>query len=126
MYGYWTHCYYSCEADSYDTYVKVKNKRPPVGKFDKNYNKIAVNDQKLGNKWPSNIPRDDLDLNMIAKDLIEVWTIWPAPPYAQKFYNFSYFTMSLNQMKPDFEKLLAPTDSRFRSDLRQLELGNLG
>lgn len=34
--------------------------------------------------------------------------------------------MSLNQMKPEFENLIAPTDSRFRPDVKQLELGNLG
>ena len=34
--------------------------------------------------------------------------------------------MMLNEMKDDFRKLLAPTDSRFRTDIKQLELGDLG
>ena len=34
--------------------------------------------------------------------------------------------MMLNEMKEDFRKLLAPTDSRFRTDIKQLELGDLG
>lgn len=34
--------------------------------------------------------------------------------------------MSLNQLKPELERLLPPTDSRFRPDVRQLEEGNLG
>lgn len=29
-------------------------------------------------------------------------------------------------MKEEFEKIIAPTDSRFRSDVKQLELGDLG
>lgn len=38
---------------------------------------------------------------------------------------FNYFTMTLNEMKDEFEKVIAPTDSRFRTDVRQLELGDL-
>ena len=34
--------------------------------------------------------------------------------------------MTLNELKPEFEKLIAPTDSRFRTDIRKLELGDLG
>ena len=34
--------------------------------------------------------------------------------------------MTLNEVKQGFEKILAPTDSRYRSDVRELELGNLG
>ena len=34
--------------------------------------------------------------------------------------------MCLNEMKDEFKNKLAPTDSRFRQDIRQLELGNLG
>ena len=29
-------------------------------------------------------------------------------------------------MKDEFQKVLAPTDSRFRTDIKQLELGDLG
>ena len=34
--------------------------------------------------------------------------------------------MTLNELKPEFEKHIAPTDSRFRTDIRKLELGDLG
>jgi hypothetical protein len=33
--------------------------------------------------------------------------------------------MTLNELKDEFKNLIAPTDSRFRSDIRQLELGDL-
>jgi hypothetical protein len=39
---------------------------------------------------------------------------------------FNYFTITLNEMKEEFEKIIAPTDSRFRTDVRRLELGDLG
>lgn len=34
--------------------------------------------------------------------------------------------MTLNEFKDELKSVIAPTDSRFRSDVRQLELGNLG
>ncbi len=34
--------------------------------------------------------------------------------------------MTLNEMKEEFEQLLAPTDCRFRADIKALENGNLG
>lgn len=43
-----------------------------------------------------------------------------------KYYNFGYFTMSLNELKEGMEKVIAPTDSRYRGDVKQLELGDLG
>lgn len=39
MYGYWTHCFYSCDADSYEAYVKT-GKKLPMTQFDKNFNPI--------------------------------------------------------------------------------------
>ena len=123
MWGYWSHCFYSCKADSYDEYVNLKKKQPPVGEFDKNFHKIPCQQAKEGR--PINFPFDS-DMESIIKDLVEVWTLMPSPSYAKKFYNFSFFTMSLNQLKSEFEKLIPPTDSRLRPDLKQLEIGNLG
>lgn len=34
--------------------------------------------------------------------------------------------MCLNELKPEYEGLIAPTDSRYRSDIRSLENGDLG
>ena len=39
---------------------------------------------------------------------------------------FSYFAMTLNEMKDEFKNIIAPTDSRFRTDVKQLELGDMG
>lgn len=38
-------------------------------------------------------------------------------------YRFSDFALCLNQTSPDLEKLLPPTDSRFRPDNRCMERG---
>lgn len=59
-------------------------------------------------------------------DLTEIWRAVSRPSEADEYYSFNYFTMTLNELKEEFEKVIAPTDSRFRSDIRQLELGDLG
>jgi hypothetical protein len=43
-----------------------------------------------------------------------------------KYYNFNFFTMCLNELKNEYNGVIAPTDSRFRSDVRSLENGDLG
>ena len=42
MYGYWTHCLYSCEPSVYDSYIK-QNKQLPTVKLDQFFNPINVN-----------------------------------------------------------------------------------
>lgn len=39
MYGYWSHCLYSCDVESFESYVK-SNKQLPTAKFDKYYNVV--------------------------------------------------------------------------------------
>lgn len=40
-------------------------------------------------------------------------------------YNFTHFAMSLNELEPGMEATLAPTDCRFRPDIRAMENGNI-
>lgn len=37
MYGYWTHCFYSCDSHAYESYLKT-GKKLPMAQFDKNSN----------------------------------------------------------------------------------------
>lgn len=41
-------------------------------------------------------------------------------------YNFTSFTVSLNELPAGMEKVLAPTDCRLRPDIRGMENGNMG
>lgn len=54
-----------------------------------------------------------------------LWEAAEMPPYAEEYYGFTYFAMSLNEITPDCEKLLPPTDSRLRPDQRAFEEGNV-
>lgn len=41
-------------------------------------------------------------------------------------YNFTSFTVSLNELQSGMEKTLAPTDCRLRPDIRGMENGDMG
>lgn len=43
-----------------------------------------------------------------------------------QMYNFTSFTVSLNELQTGMEKVLAPTDCRLRPDIRSMENGNMG
>ena len=52
----------------------------------------------------------------------------PRPENSHLFYNFSQFTMGLNEMSPNYlgsDRILPPSDCRLRPDLRALENGDL-
>lgn len=42
MYGYWTHCVYSCDANEYDNYMKT-NKPLPMTRLDELFNELPSN-----------------------------------------------------------------------------------
>lgn len=53
-------------------------------------------------------------------------TIWRLESqYLEEYYNFTLFTMRLNELTPELERSLPRTDSRFRLDVRKLEDGDL-
>lgn len=41
-------------------------------------------------------------------------------------YNFTSFAMTLNELEPDMERLLPPTDCRLRPDIRAMESRDIG
>ncbi|XP_043194693.1 oxysterol-binding protein-related protein 2-like [Amphibalanus amphitrite] len=51
-----------------------------------------------------------------------LWQAEPPPVDAHKYYHFTRFAMSLNELLPDME--LCRTDSRLRPDIRALESGD--
>lgn len=57
----------------------------------------------------------------MEKSIIYSNTSVPAP----QMYNFTSFTVSLNELETGMEKILAPTDCRLRPDIRGMENGNM-
>ncbi|KAJ2754766.1 Oxysterol-binding protein 3, partial [Coemansia sp. BCRC 34490] len=54
-----------------------------------------------------------------------LWTAVALPPEAERYYQFGYFTMRLNELVPGMERVLPQTDTRFRPDQRAYEEGQI-
>lgn len=54
----------------------------------------------------------------------DLWRRRALPPNAAVMYKFSTFAMTLNELTPDLQAHLAPTDSRLRPDQRAMEEGD--
>ncbi|EDV26417.1 uncharacterized protein TRIADDRAFT_21915, partial [Trichoplax adhaerens] len=54
-----------------------------------------------------------------------LWRPGIMPPNYENYYGFTKFAMELNEIEPDHPEILPSTDSRFRTDQRYLEEGNL-
>lgn len=54
-----------------------------------------------------------------------LWTVDPRPENSEKFYSFTRFAMSLNEIEPYMKNSICKTDSRFRPDIRKLEDGDM-
>lgn len=74
----------------------------------------------LSGKWDEQITQklDDSHLRVL-------WQMTPFPRNAPEYYGFTSFGITLNEITPDLEGKLPPTDSRFRTDVRALEEGDL-
>lgn len=56
---------------------------------------------------------------------ITIWQFEETPEDWQRIYQFSEFTLQLNNINDVLRKKLPPTDTRFRPDQRSLENGDL-
>lgn len=71
-------------------------------------------------KWDEQVARQ------VGKDHLQVlWEANSMPPNPDKYYGFTYFALSLNEITPDIKNVLPPTDSRLRPDQRALENGEV-
>ncbi|XP_062859831.1 oxysterol-binding protein-related protein 7 [Trichomycterus rosablanca] len=54
-----------------------------------------------------------------------IWKPYPQPKDYMLYYGFSSFAMEMNELTPELEPLLPPTDTRLRPDQRMLEEGRV-
>ncbi|WFC94118.1 Oxysterol-binding protein 3 [Malassezia brasiliensis] len=84
--------------------------------YDANGSEIA----SFKGKWDEQFARQ------VDKDHLQVlWEAAPMPPNSARYYGFTNFAMSLNEITPDLQNILPPTDSRLRPDQRALEDGDV-
>ncbi|KAH9898579.1 Oxysterol-binding protein-domain-containing protein [Cubamyces lactineus] len=74
----------------------------------------------LEGKWDEQMAR-----KLDSSHLHVLWRITPFPKNAMQYYGFTSFGITLNEITPDLEGKLPPTDSRYRPDVRALENGDL-
>ena len=75
------------------------------------------------NEWRSKT--EPLKLNITGPHIIRVPVCVKSCCSIPQMYNFTHFAMSLNELEPGMEAILAPTDCRFRPDIRAMENGNM-
>ena len=75
---------------------------------------------QLEGKWD-----EQMALKLDSSYLRVLWRITPFPKNAPDLYGFTGFGITLNEITPDLEGRLPPTDSRCRTDVRALEEGDI-
>ncbi|KRX16338.1 Oxysterol-binding protein-related protein 2 [Trichinella nelsoni] len=105
LYGDWTEFLASCTIEIYNAnfeqWLKLRQKR------------------NLPNTVQSNRPASPVTFP--GSNIL--WQIKSRPDFSEGFFNFTEFAMGLNDMQSNND--YAPTDSRFRPDVRYLENGDL-
>lgn len=87
------------------------------------YIKSAATTSKSGDKKGTNYTKSESTQSFDIPNSRTLWRL--ESQYLDEYYNFTLFTMKLNELTPELEKTLPKTDSRFRLDVRKLEEGDL-
>lgn len=153
VYGKWSDYFKTAEYSDYEQYLKNSQKktfRIPDTDSTSDVNDISskltetsltsasdlvnnnnsISSSKSSNygdtKQSSNDKRKEL-LRSESSDIANSKTLWRISDseYLQEYYNFTRFTLQMNELYPELEKSLPKTDSRFRPDVRKLEEGDL-
>uniref|UniRef100_A0A8K9XVF4 Oxysterol-binding protein n=1 Tax=Oncorhynchus mykiss TaxID=8022 RepID=A0A8K9XVF4_ONCMY len=114
LYGKWTECMYSVAPKVYE----ANKKKAEKGDAKKN------KPQSAGKQETEDMPGVQETVSVITGSAL-LWRITPRPAHSEEMYNFTGFTITLNELEPGMERLLAPTDCRLRPDIRAMENGDL-
>uniref|UniRef100_A0A6G1SNA5 Oxysterol-binding protein-related protein 2 n=1 Tax=Aceria tosichella TaxID=561515 RepID=A0A6G1SNA5_9ACAR len=87
-----------------------------------NHSKDSKASQRGGDK-KSGVTKSESTLSLDIPNSKTLWRL--ESQYFSEYYNFTLFTMKLNELTSELEKTLPRTDSRFRPDVRKLEEGDL-
>ncbi|AWP09357.1 Oxysterol-binding protein isoform 2 [Scophthalmus maximus] len=117
IYGKWTECMWSVDPQAYETHKKSEKKGD---------NKKHKNEEQEGaeNDDADDMPEVQETVCVVPGSTL-LWRIDSRPAHSTMMYNFTNFAMSLNELEPGMEAVLASTDCRFRPDIRAMENGNM-
>ncbi|CAL9703296.1 unnamed protein product [Knipowitschia caucasica] len=117
IYGKWTECMYSVDPKVYEMHKKSEKKSAKESKKTKP-------DQSCEEEDSDDVPEFQETVTVIPGSAL-LWRITPRPPNSAQMYNFTSFSMTLNELEPNTERLLPPTDCRLRPDIRAMENGDI-
>uniref|UniRef100_A0A8C8MKP2 Oxysterol-binding protein n=1 Tax=Oncorhynchus tshawytscha TaxID=74940 RepID=A0A8C8MKP2_ONCTS len=119
IYGKWTECMWSVDPQTYEANKKAEKK----GDSKKPKSQVKMR-QGADNDDADDMPEVQETVAMIPGSTL-LWRISSRPQHSAKMYNFTNFAMSLNELEPGMQDLLAPTDCRLRPDIRAMENGDM-
>uniref|UniRef100_A0A1A8HRJ2 Oxysterol-binding protein n=1 Tax=Nothobranchius kuhntae TaxID=321403 RepID=A0A1A8HRJ2_NOTKU len=117
IYGKWTECMWSVDPQAYEDHKKSEKKGD-------NKTKKNGEPEKTENDEADDMP-EVLETVSVVPGSTLLWRIESRPAHSAMMYNFTNFAVSLNELEPGMESILAPTDCRFRPDIRAMENGNI-
>ncbi|XP_043946349.1 oxysterol-binding protein-related protein 2 [Protopterus annectens] len=116
IYGKWTECLWCIDPNTYETYKKKGGDSKAAKQIE----------EQIGSE------SDEADDMPEVQETVQVipgskllWRIPSRPSHSAKMYNFTNFAVSLNELDKELEAVLAPTDCRFRPDIRAMENGDM-
>ncbi|KEP54600.1 animal oxysterol-binding family 3 protein [Rhizoctonia solani 123E] len=77
---------------------------------------------KIEGTWHEGISQH---LDSKGSHLKVLWRPNPFPSFADQYFGFTAFTITLNELTPDLVGVIPPTDSRLRPDQRAMEEGRI-
>ncbi|KAK1156121.1 oxysterol-binding protein-related protein 2-like isoform X1 [Acipenser oxyrinchus oxyrinchus] len=119
IYGKWTECMWSVDPSTYDSFKKSEKKwvepRKPKHNDDSD---------RSENDEADDMPEVQETVQVVPGSKL-LWRVASRPPDSTQMYNFTNFAVTLNEMDPELIGVLAPTDCRFRPDIRAMENGDM-
>lgn len=127
LYGNWVLALFSANVDEYESAMKTPSRGPtPSNSFVKqNGGEVGV-DMTEDNDVDDSQPTTAFgvyDINVPSQQCL--WKATPRPPHSSKYFNFTWFAMTLNHLLEGQKAVLPPTDARLRPDIRLMEEGNI-
>uniref|UniRef100_A0A673I866 Oxysterol-binding protein n=1 Tax=Sinocyclocheilus rhinocerous TaxID=307959 RepID=A0A673I866_9TELE len=122
IYGKWTECMWSVDPQVYEAHRKLEKKGTTDTRKQK---QVLVSLIGLAINEDADEMPDVQETVAVIPGSTLLWRISSRPPHSAEMYNFTNFAMTLNELEPGMEGVLAPTDCRLRPDIRAMENGNI-
>lgn len=119
LYGKWTESLWGIEPSAYESFRKQERRGGPPSRPS-----LDGRLQKMDGDAVDKAPRPQETVQVIPGSTL-LWRVSSRPSNSAQMYNFTSFTVSLNELQAGMERILAPTDCRLRPDIRSMENGDM-